>query len=145
MTYIKTLLGWIKKDIIFLFISILSLIFVSYTLTLVPLFYQHLYDKIIVNNVKKPVRLPEFIVNFINNGSNPLDKLLYLGIALIILQLLRALSMFLAGNSNARLSEKTAYKIRIQLYDHIQNLSYSYHTHAETGDLIQEVHQTLIQ
>lgn len=137
MTYIKTLLGWIKKDIIFLFVSILSLIFVSYALTIVPLFYQHAYDKIIINKVDKPVRLPEFIVYFINKGSSPLDKLLYLGIALIILQMLRAFFMFLAGNSNARLSEKTAYKIRIQMYEHIQNLSYSYHTHAETGDLIQ--------
>lgn len=137
MNYVKTLYGWIKKDIIYLVISIISLIIVTYTLTIVPLFYQHAYDKIIIFDAKKKVRLPEFIVWFINKGDSPLNKLLYLGIALVLLQLTRAFFMFLSGRSNAVLSEKTSYKIRTKLYDHIQNLSYSYHTHAETGDLIQ--------
>lgn len=137
MRYIKTLYSWVKKDIIYLFISIISLIIVSYFLTIVPLFYQHAYDKIIIYDESKPTRLPDYIVWFINHGSSPLNKLLYLGIALIIIQFIRAFFMFLSGRSNAVFSERTAYKVRTRLYDHIQKLSYSYHTHAETGDLIQ--------
>ncbi|QVK18543.1 ABC transporter ATP-binding protein [Mycoplasmatota bacterium] len=137
MKYIKILLGWVKEEIFYLFISIISLIIVTYTLTIVPLFYQHAYDKIIVFEADKPTRLPDLFVNFINNGQSPLDKLLYLGIALVALQLLRASLMFLSGRSNAVFSEKVAYKLRVRLYNHIQNLPYSYHTQAETGDLIQ--------
>jgi len=137
MHYIKTIIKWVKKDIIFLVISVVLLSCVSYLLTVVPLFYQHAYDKIIMNNPDKEVRLPEFIVWFINNGDKPLEKLLYLGIALVTVQLVRALCMFIASLANARLSENTAYKLRYNLYNHIQNLPYSYHTHAETGDLIQ--------
>lgn len=137
MHYIKTLAKWVKKDIIFLVISVISLSIVSYLLTVVPLFYQHAYDKIIIEDPEKEVRLPEYIVWFINKGDKPLEKLLYLGVALVIIQLVRALCMLIASFSNARLSENTAYKLRYNLYNHIQNLPYSYHTHAETGDLIQ--------
>ncbi|HEY8365234.1 MAG TPA: ABC transporter ATP-binding protein [Haloplasmataceae bacterium] len=137
MRYIKTLYGWVKKDIIYLIISLVSLSIVAYGLTIVPLFYQHAYDKIIVVNEDKPVRLPDIIVKFIDIGNSPLQKLLFLGIALIAVQFLRALFMFISGRANAQFSERTAYKIRMQLYNHIQHLSYSYHTHAETGDLIQ--------
>lgn len=137
MKYIKTLFNWIKKDIIYLIISGISLLFVTYTLTFVPLFYQHVIDKIIVVQEDEPIKLPDLFINFINHGQSPLDKLLYLGIALVALQLVRAFFMFLSGRSNAVFSERVAYRIRVRLYDHIQNLPYSYHTQAETGDLIQ--------
>ncbi len=137
MRYIKTLYSWVKKDIIYLILSTISLMIVTYLLTIVPLFYQYTYDKILVVKEENPVRLPDYIIWFINKGVSVKDKLIYLGIALIAIQFIRAFFMFLSGRSNAHFSEKVAYKLRFRLYDHIQNLSYSYHTHAETGDLIQ--------
>ncbi len=143
MNYIKTLFGWVKKDIIYLLISVIALFSVTYTLTIVPLFYQHALDRIIIPALglepekESLTRLPHLFTNFINQGQTPLRQLYYLGIALVLLQLVRACFMFLSGRSNAVFSERVAYKVRIRLYDHIQKLSYSYHTHAETGDLIQ--------
>ncbi len=138
MRYIKTVFSWIKKDIIYLIISIFSLLIVSYTLTIVPLFYEHAYDHIIAKPVNEAAtRLPYLFTYFIDKGTTPLKQLLFLGIALVSLQFIRALLMFLSGRSNAVFSENVAYNVRVRLYDHIQKLSYSYHTHAETGDLIQ--------
>jgi len=137
MRYIKTLFNWVKKDIIYLFISVIALSIVTYTLTLVPLFYQHAIDKIILQKEDTTLRLPKFIIQFINRGNSQLNQLFYLGIALVALQLIRAFFMFFSGRSNAVFSESVAYRVRTRLYNHIQKLSYSYHTHAETGDLIQ--------
>lgn len=134
MSYTKTIFSWIKKDIIYLLMSIFSLMFVTYTLTLVPLFYKHAVDSIFKG---EPTQLPNFFANFIDKGPTQVKQLLYLGIILVILQFFRAFFMFISGRSNAVFSESVAYKIRVRLYDHIQKLSYSYHTHAETGDLIQ--------
>lgn len=134
MQYFKTLLKWIKKDIIYLIISILSILFVNYTRTFIPLFYKHAVDTIFKN---QPSSLPKLLVKFISSGNTQLNQLMYLGIALIGLQVFRALFMFISGRSNAVFSESIAYKMRIKLFEHIQNLSYTYHTHAETGDLIQ--------
>ncbi|MDF2699615.1 MAG: putative multidrug export ATP-binding/permease protein [Haloplasmataceae bacterium] len=134
MHYLKTIFKWIKKDIIYLIISILAIIFVNYSRTFVPLFYKHAVDTIFEN---KGSNLPGFIVDFINIGDTQLNKLFFLGLALIMIQLFRALFMFISGSCNALFSENIAYRMRVKLYNHIQNLSYSYHTHAETGDLIQ--------
>ncbi len=134
MKYTKTIYSWIKNDIIYLLMSIISLIFVTYTLTLIPLFYKHAVDSIFKG---EPTQLPNLFTYFIDKGPTQLKQLLYLGIVLVTLQFFRAFFMFISGRSNAVFSESVAYKIRVRLYDHIQKLSYSYHTHAETGDLIQ--------
>lgn len=59
------------------------------------------------------------------------------GLLLITITLLRGLFMFLRGKLSAQASETTAKRLRDQLYDHIQYLPYSYHKHADTGDLVQ--------
>lgn len=45
--------------------------------------------------------------------------------------------MFFNGYVKGRVSEGIAYNIRLRLYSHIQNLSYSYQKNVDTGDLIQ--------
>lgn len=129
-----TFFRWIKKDIHYLFLSVIAIIIMSYTRTLIPLFYQHTVDTIING---EPSKLPRFFVDFINKGDTQLKQLFFLGLALVLFQIFRAIFIFLQGRSNAVFSENVAYKMRVKLYEHIQNLSYSYHTHAETGDLIQ--------
>jgi len=59
------------------------------------------------------------------------------GVLLITTTILRGLFMFLRGKLSAQASESTAKRLRDQLYDHLQHLPYSYHKHADTGDLIQ--------
>lgn len=45
--------------------------------------------------------------------------------------------MFLNGVLKGIYSERIAYDIRTKLYNHIQNLSFTYHNTVDTGDLIQ--------
>ena len=45
--------------------------------------------------------------------------------------------MFLNGTLKGMFAEGIAYDMRTKLYNHIQNLSYSYHSSVDTGDLIQ--------
>ncbi|WP_008827103.1 ABC transporter ATP-binding protein [Haloplasma contractile] len=146
MNYLKSIYKWIRNDINYLIISIVAIMFVTYTRTFIPLFYQYAIDKILAD-LKPETKadaildhessLPALFKDFINIGDSGLQKLLFLVILLLILQVIRAVFMFIRGRSNAVFSESIAYKMRVKLYDHIQNLSYSYHTHAETGDLIQ--------
>lgn len=131
------IIKWLLKSSYLLFISVLMIIFVSYTRTIVPLFYKYATDYIIKPNPETTVNLPQFIVDFIESGNGMLKKLFLLGIALVLVQALRAITMFISGWLSAKYSDGIAYKIRTELYNHIQNLSYAYHNQAETGDLIQ--------
>ncbi len=59
------------------------------------------------------------------------------GIALMVLAVLRGLFLFLRGKLSAQAAESMAKGLRERLYDHLQHLTYAYHTQIETGDLIQ--------
>ena len=48
------------------------------------------------------------------------------------------LLMYLEIHLRGKTQEKISYKLRMDLYEHIQNLSYSYHK-MDSGDLIQRV------
>jgi ATP-binding cassette, subfamily B, bacterial len=136
----KRIIHWMIKDSHYLIVSILAILFVAYTRTFIPRFYSYAVDFIIKPDLKameKGSGLPSYITNFIQNGDGVLRKLFLLGVALVLMQVVRAFFMFLTGRNNALFSENVAYRIRTALFNHIQNLSYSYHTHAETGDLIQ--------
>ncbi|MFZ3071331.1 MAG: ABC transporter ATP-binding protein [Anaerolineaceae bacterium] len=55
-------------------------------------------------------------------------------VSLIILQ---ALSAFLSNWLAAQTAESTTRRLRDYLFDHIQRLSYSYHSESKTGDLLE--------
>jgi ATP-binding cassette, subfamily B, bacterial len=133
-------MGWMIKDSKYLILSVIAIIFVAYTRTFIPRFYSYAVDFIIKPDSKameKGSGLPHFITDFIQNGDGVLRQLYLLGVALVLMQVIRAFFMYLTGRNNALFSESVAYRIRTALFNHVQNLSYSYHTHAETGDLIQ--------
>lgn len=133
----KRIYKWVLKDLHYLILSVIGIIFISYTRTFVALFYKFAVDFILLEDSTVKIGLPKFITNFIKQGDSKLEMLYLLGVALILMQVVRAIFMFTSGRQNAQFSENVAANIRVNLYDHIQNLSYSYHTHAETGDLIQ--------
>jgi len=59
------------------------------------------------------------------------------GLILMSLTLLQGVFTFLKGRWSAEVSENLAKRLKERLYDHLQRLPFSYHTKAETGDLIQ--------
>ena len=102
-----------------------------------PLVLSYTVDSVIGT---KPSSLPDFINNWIASlgGREFLIKNLWVCAAVIVgLTLLSSIFGFYHGKHTAVASESIARSLRDTLYDHLQNLKYSYHVKAETGDLIQ--------
>ena len=117
-------------------ILILSLI-IPITYSYVPQFIKYVVDIVFERNLKSDVTLPGFTVAFFKTFTNPLDAALVVGIVLLVYQSVRASLLFLNGYIKGLFAEKITYDMRNQLYGHIQNLSYTYHSDTDAGDLIQ--------
>jgi len=115
------------------FIAASLLISLQYFRTLTPLFIQHAVDSIFSD---KESSLPVFIRNIVQADTIK-DQLFLLASAYVIFALFRVIIMVVRRMVNAIFTERVAYNMRNTVYKKLQDLSYSYHTHAETGDLIQ--------
>jgi len=127
---------WMGKYWPLLIISFGFLVIVSYTRTLIPLFTQHIVDYVLKYDLEEGSRLPAFIFKFVNQGSD-LNKLLLAAVGIIIVDFIRSISIFFRRSATAVFSERVTYDLRNNLYKKLQNLSYGFHSHSETGDLIQ--------
>jgi ATP-binding cassette subfamily B protein len=126
-------LKWMKGYKIVYFISILLLIALQYFRTLTPLFITHIVDSIFGDEVSD---LPTFITNILG-GVSIREQLTMVALVYVGFTFLRVIIMFGRRMVNAYFTENVAYKMRNSLYSKLQDLSFTYHSHAETGDLIQ--------
>ncbi len=119
-----------------LILVVLILSFVDSALyTEVPLFIQYIIGTLDGNDKGN---LPAFIQKIFDLGGTPLKMVIYASIGLMVFQTFRGLLKFLlTGISRNNLAQAVSYKMRRSLYEHIQSLSYSYHSNADLGDLIQ--------
>jgi len=60
-----------------------------------------------------------------------------IGLSFVGLALVQGAFTFLSGRWAAQTAEGIARRLRNYLYDHIQRMSFTYHDHTETGELIQ--------
>jgi len=67
------------------------------------------------------------------------NVILMLAGAIVGITVLRSAFTFLQGFLNARVSQGIAYDLRNRLYEKIQQLSFSYHDNAQTGQLLTRV------
>ena len=81
--------------------------------------------------------LPQFLINFYNNIPNTLSCLLAVGLTMIFLQAIRSVLRFVDNYYQGALAQYIGYDMRLAIYDHVMDLSYSYHNHSDIGDLIQ--------
>ena len=129
----KQFTQWMKGHIHLYVIGVLILFSLQYFRTLPPLFIQHIVDHIFEG---RPSALPLLIQRLIE-GETIADKLLRVAIFSVLFMLFRVVFIFFHRVVTALFAERVAYGMRNRIYDHLQNLSFSYHSHAETGDLIQ--------
>lgn len=82
--------------------------------------------------------IPKIIENVIDVGLVKGKIAFLINAALIILGIgvLRSVLAFFQRYLSEYISMHVAYDLRNKLYDHIQNLSFSYHNHAQTGQLM---------
>ena len=83
------------------------------------------------------ITLPSFLLEFFRSFEDVLTIILVVGISLVLFQAFRGILMFLNGYIRGVIAENIACDVREELYSHIQNLSYEYHSKADTGDLLQ--------
>jgi ATP-binding cassette subfamily B protein len=126
---------WMGRHWVLLVLSFGLLYAVTYLRTLVPLFAQHIID-VILRGSTTGSRLPAFLQSFLNQDAL-WSQLLAAALLLLAVDTLRALSIFLRRTVSAYFSERVSYDLRNRLYRKFQDLSYHYHAHSKTGDLIQ--------
>ena len=124
---------WMKGYIVLYVFAVLLLIVLQYMRTLTPLFIAHVIDTVFGS---KPSPLPAFLVRYLLEGSLR-EQLLLVALVYVVFTLIRVAIMFGRRMVNAYFTENIAYNMRNTLYNKLQDLSFTYHNHAETGDLIQ--------
>lgn len=130
------LFKWAKPHVLLLLAIMALTIIVPLTYSYVPQFTRYVFDYVLQPVEDAENTLPKFLIDFFNSYEK-LESVLIVGLTLVIFQLCRGALMFLNGALKGVIAEKIAYDMRTQLYNHIQNLSYSYHNSVDTGDLIQ--------
>lgn len=133
MKRLKQFFKWMKGNKRYYLVASLLLISLQYFRTLTPLFIQHTIDSILLG---KESNLPEFIQNLLV-ADTVQKQLLLIAVVFVLFALMRVIIMVIRRFVNAFFTERIAYNMRNTLYKKIQNLSFSYHSKAETGDLIQ--------
>ena len=133
MKRLKQVTKWMKGYKIIYFIAVALLVSLQYFRTLTPLFISHIIDTIFGEEASD---LPNIITNMVQ--ANTIERqLLYLSLVYVLFTFIRVVIMFGRRVINAYFTENVAYNMRNTLYNKLQNLSFTYHSHAETGDLIQ--------
>ncbi len=134
----KKLFRWIAPYIpLFLLVLFLTVI-TPITYSFVPQFFKYVIDIILGQNPTSEVTLPTFLTDFYRTFTDPGKAILAVSGTLIIYQLMRASGLlFMNSYLKGVLAEKMAMDMRTKMYRHIQNLSFSYHSNVDTGDLMQ--------
>jgi len=118
-----------------LILSFIFLYFVSYIRSITPLFGQYVIDTVL-HYSDKPSTLPDFIQKFLT-GDTIQAQLISVALMIVAAGFIRAISIFIRRFFTSVFSENVSYNLRNRLFNQLQNLGYEFHTHSETGDLIQ--------
>ncbi len=133
MKRLKQLKQW-TKGYGFIFLGAVVVLFsLQYFRTLTPLFIQHIIDYIFGDEASA---LPPFIRRIVAADTAP-RALLLVALFSVFFTLFRVVLFFLHRVLTSNFAETVARNLRNKLYNKLQNLSFTYHSHAETGDLIQ--------
>ncbi len=129
----KYLTGNYLKMILMLTLAVTA-VFLS---LLSPLVFSYFIDYIID---MKPIQSPVLagVIQMLGGVEYLRGHLWIGGILVITIYGLSALSMFLRSYLSGRIAEDMTYRIRNDLYRHLQRLPYSYHVTSKTGELIQK-------
>lgn len=132
---VKQLFSWAGKYWLNLALILFLVVFLQFTFSYVPLFTQYVMKEILGSDTG--TNLPRFLTNIFEMGQTPLAMIALVGITLITLQSMRFFLRFVEAFAKGRLTENISKDMRVTLYEHIQDLPYSYHNNVDTGDLIQ--------
>ncbi|MCI0712825.1 MAG: ABC transporter ATP-binding protein/permease [Chloroflexi bacterium] len=84
------------------------------------------------------ITIPTILRYVVDRGiaERDADFMLQAGVLIIVLGIARGAAGFLFRYFGEKMSHQIAYDVRNEVYDKVQNLSFSYHNQAQTGTLI---------
>ena len=136
MNGIKKLWGW-GRHYIWLIILIVALsAILQWLYAYLPLFIQYAFERL-ESATESKTDLPRFLITWYDNIEDTLTCLIMIGATMIGLQAVRSVLRFLDNYYQGALAQYVGYDMRLKIYDHVMNLSFSYHNHSDIGDLIQ--------
>jgi len=117
-------------------------IFLTYIVVVTASFASPLVVRVLVDSIigDLPFDLPAIAVNYIQaiGGRGYLrEHLIFCAIAVLILAVFSNLFSYLQRISTRKTAETVAKNMRDTLFDHIQNLPFTWHIKNQTGDIIQ--------
>ncbi|NLK12549.1 MAG: ABC transporter ATP-binding protein [Candidatus Phytoplasma sp.] len=141
MQRLKNLFKLLKGHYGLFVISVIFVVLHRLTYSYVPLFTQYLIE-VLENSghaATSEVNLPNFILNFLKNYQTEIQIAIVISLMLLTWQTGRFIMLFFEAKVKGKLLENVAQDLRLDLYDHIQNLDYHFHNNVDSGDLIQRV------
>lgn len=136
MNGIKKLWGW-GRHYLWLIILIVALsAILQWLYAYLPLFIQYAFERL-ESATESKTDLPRFLITWYDNIEDTLTCLIMIGATMIGLQAVRSVLRFLDNYYQGALAQYVGYVMRLKIYDHVMNLSFSYHNHSDIGDLIQ--------
>ena len=135
----KKLFKWMLPFTSILIVVCILTVVIPITQSYVPQFIRYIFGTVLpsIEGMDGNNTLPKFLLNFFASFETPATVVLSVSISLVFFQILRGILMFFNGYFKGLLSEKIAFNMRKELYEHIQDLSFTYHKNVDTGDLIQ--------
>lgn len=135
MKGIKRICRWSVKYIpMFLAIVIFNTI-LQWLFSYLPLFVQYAFK--LLGHTEGEVALPKFLINWYEGANDITTAILFVGLSMVIMQFIRSIMRFTTNYWQGGLAQHLGYDMRLKIYDHVGNLSYTYHNGADIGDLIQ--------
>lgn len=135
MKGIKRIIKWSIKYIpVFLLIVGMAAI-LQWFFAYLPLFVQYAFGALGYGS--KDVALPQFLIDWYESQDDVLKTIILVSTTMIALQALRSVMRFLTNYYQGALAQYIGYDMRLKVYSHVCNLSFSYHNGADVGDLIQ--------
>ncbi|MDE8033013.1 ABC transporter ATP-binding protein [Erysipelothrix rhusiopathiae] len=101
-----------------------------------PLLLQYTIDHVL-NDLPINTSWMMMFTDFFGGMNSVRDHLWYVGVVIVILNVLSGFAHFWASYSIGSFSEYFSENLRNDVFDHLQKLPYAYHVRAKTGDLIQ--------
>ena len=102
-----------------------------------PLIIRFTVDSVIGNTETADFSSMLPFLNFILDKRFIIENLWVIGVVLLVIIGFQGFFTYLKGKWAAIASESIAKKLRERLFDHLQKLPFSFHTSAQTGDLVQ--------
>ena len=109
-----------------------------------PLFIQYAFERL-ESATESKTDLPRFLITWYDNIEDTLTCLIMIGATMIGLQAVRSVLRFLDNYYQGALAQYVGYDMRLKIYDHVMNLSFSYHNHSDIGDIIQRTNSDVDQ